>query len=91
VSIEEQAHLAMTNQRAVLESAGASFEDVFRSNWYVTDMRDWDAIEPVVAGYFPAGLPVPMVVEVSRLTAKQGVRLEPDLWASLPAERPASA
>jgi enamine deaminase RidA (YjgF/YER057c/UK114 family) len=87
VSIEEQAHLAMANQRAVLESAGASFADVFRSNWYVTDMRDWEAIEPIVADYFPSGLPVPMVVEVSRLTAKQGVRLEPDLWASLPAER----
>jgi enamine deaminase RidA (YjgF/YER057c/UK114 family) len=86
-SIEEQAHLAMANQKAVLESAGASFADVFRSNWYVTDMRDWPAIEPIVAGYFPSGLPVPMVVEVSRLTAKQGVRLEPDLWASLPAGR----
>jgi enamine deaminase RidA (YjgF/YER057c/UK114 family) len=82
-SIEDQAHLAMANQKAVLESAGASFADVFRSNWYVTDMRDWPAIEPIVAGYFPSGLPVPMVVEVSRLTAKQGVRLEPDLWASL--------
>lgn len=51
-------------------------------------LRDWDVVEPIISGYFPNGvLPVPMVVEVSRLTAKQGVRIEPDLWAALPAAR----
>jgi enamine deaminase RidA (YjgF/YER057c/UK114 family) len=82
-TIEEQAHVGMENQRKVLEAAGATFDDVFRSNWYVTDIREWDTIEPIVTGYFGRDLPVPMVVEVSRLTAKQGVRFEPDLWAML--------
>lgn len=87
-TIEEQSHLGMANQKAVLESAGASFADVFRSNWYLTDMRDWDVVEPIISSYFPNGvLPVPMATEVSRLTAKQGVRIEPDLWAALPAAR----
>lgn len=84
-TIEEQAHVGMQNQQKVLEAAGASFDDVFRSNWYVTDMRDWEIIEPIVTSYFGRTPPVPMVVEVSRLTAKQGVRFEPDLWAVLPA------
>ena len=83
-TIEDQAHVGMQNQRKVLEAAGATFDDVFRSNWYVTDIREWDAIEPIVTSYFGRPLPVPMVVEVSRLTAKQGVRFEPDLWAVLP-------
>lgn len=83
-TIEEQAHLGMQNQQKVLEAAGATFDDVFRSNWYVTDMREWEAIEPIATSYFGRPLPVPMVVEVSRLTAKQGVRFEPDLWAVLP-------
>lgn len=83
-TIEEQAHLGMRNQQKVLEAAGAGFDDVFRSNWYVTDMREWDTIEPIVTSYFGRPLPAPMVVEVSRLTAKQGVRFEPDLWAALP-------
>jgi enamine deaminase RidA (YjgF/YER057c/UK114 family) len=83
-TIGEQAHVGMQNQQKVLESAGATFDDVFRSNWYVTDIRDWDVIEPIVTEYFARPLPVPMVVEVSRLTAKQGVRFEPDLWAVLP-------
>lgn len=83
-TIEEQAHLGMQNQEKVLEAAGATFDDVFSSNWYVTDIRDWDAIEPIVTSYFGRPLPVPMVVEVSRLIAKQGVRFEPDLWAALP-------
>jgi enamine deaminase RidA (YjgF/YER057c/UK114 family) len=83
-TVEEQAHVGMQNQQKVLESAGATFDDVFRSNWYVTDIRDWDVIEPIATEYFGRPLPVPMVVEVSRLTAKQGVRFEPDLWAVLP-------
>lgn len=83
-TIEEQAHVGMENQQKVLEAAGATFDDVFRSNWYVTDIREWDTIEPIVTSYFDRPLPVPMVVEVSRLTAKQGVRFEPDLWAALP-------
>jgi enamine deaminase RidA (YjgF/YER057c/UK114 family) len=83
-TIEEQARVAMENQQKVLEAAGATFDNVFRSNWYVTDIREWEAIEPIAASYFGRPLPVPMVVEVSRLTAKQGVRFEPDLWAVLP-------
>ena len=82
-TIEEQAHVGMQNQRKVLEAAGATFDDVFRSNFYVTDIREWQAIEPIVSSYFDRPPPVPMVVEVSRLTAKQGVRFEPDLWAVL--------
>ena len=83
-TIEEQAHQGMENQQKVLEAAGANFDDVFRSNWYVTDMRDWEVIEPIVTSYFGRPPPVPMVVEVARLIAKQGIRFEPDLWATLP-------
>ena len=85
-TVEEQTHLTMHNQRAVLESAGATFDDVFRSNWYLTDIRDWETVQEIATSYFGRPLPVPMVIEVSRLTAKQGVRVEPDLWASLPAD-----
>ena len=83
-TIEEQAHVGMQNQQKVLEAAGARFSDVFRSNFYVSDIREWETIEPIVRSYFDGPPPVPMVVEVSRLTAKQGVRFEPDLWAALP-------
>jgi enamine deaminase RidA (YjgF/YER057c/UK114 family) len=74
----------MQNQQKVLEAAGATFNDVFRTNFYVSDIREWETIEPIVNSYFNGSPPVPMVVEVSRLTAKQGVRFEPDLWAALP-------
>jgi enamine deaminase RidA (YjgF/YER057c/UK114 family) len=83
-TIEEQAHVAMKNQKAILEAAGATFDHVFRSNWYVIDIREWDAIRPVAESYFGRPLPMPMVVETARLTAKPGVRFEPDLWASIP-------
>lgn len=84
-SIVEQTHVAMENQCKVLESAGATFADVFRSNWYLSDIREWPTMEPIVADYFGGTIPVPQVVEVARLTAKPGVRFEPDLWATVPA------
>lgn len=83
-TIEAQAEQVMANQRKVLEAAGARFEDVFRSNWYVTDLREWPVVEETARRHFERDLPAPMVIEVPRLAAKPGVRVEPDLWASLP-------
>jgi enamine deaminase RidA (YjgF/YER057c/UK114 family) len=84
-TIEDQAEQVMENQRKVLEAAGAGFEHVFRSNWYLTDVREWPVVEATARRHFGRDLPAPMVVEVPRLVAKPGVRVEPDLWASLPA------
>ena len=51
-------------------------------------LRDWEIAQPIIASYFPGGvIPAPIAVEVSRLTAKQGVRIEPDLWAAVPVDR----
>jgi enamine deaminase RidA (YjgF/YER057c/UK114 family) len=80
--IVEQAHVSMTNQLKILESAGMTFSDVFQSTWYMTDIRDWAEVELILREYFEGDLPAPLVVEVSRLTAKPGVRFEPDFWAS---------
>lgn len=84
-TIEAQAEQVMVNQRKVLQAAGAGFEDVFRSNWYVTDLREWPVVEATAHRHFGRDLPAPMVIEVPRLAAKPGVRVEPDLWASVPA------
>jgi len=84
-TIEAQAEQAMVNQRKVLEAAGATFDHVFRSNWYLTDVRDWPVVEAAARRHFGRDLPAPMVIEVPRLVAKPGVRVEPDFWASLPA------
>jgi enamine deaminase RidA (YjgF/YER057c/UK114 family) len=84
-TIEDQAEQVMVNQRKVLEAAGATFDHVFRSNWYLTDIREWPLVEAAARRHFDRDLPAPMVIEVPRLVAKPGVRVEPDLWASLPA------
>jgi enamine deaminase RidA (YjgF/YER057c/UK114 family) len=84
-TIQAQAEQVMVNQRKVLEAAGAGFEHVFRSNWYLTDLREWPVVEATARRHFDRDLPTPMVVEVPRLAAKPGVRVEPDLWASVPA------
>lgn len=84
-TIQAQAEQVMLNQRKVLEAAGGTFGHVVRSNWYLTDIREWPVVEAVAREHFGRALPAPMVIEVPRLVAKPGVRVEPDLWASLPA------
>src|SRR5882672_12257223 len=41
-TIEEQTRATLANCRRQLDSAGCTFEDVFKVNAYMTDLNDWD-------------------------------------------------
>ncbi|WP_372410459.1 Rid family hydrolase [Streptomyces luteireticuli] len=84
-TIEEHTHISMRNQLAILEAAGTSLDRVFKSTWYVTDLRERPGVEAVAREYFGRDLPAPTFVEISRL-APVGARLEPDLWADIPVQ-----
>ncbi|WP_443032934.1 RidA family protein [Streptomyces sp. A1-5] len=82
-TIEEHTHIAMRNQLAILRAAGTSLDHVFKSTWYLTDLRERAGVEAVAHEYFGRDLPTPSFVEISRL-APVGARLETDLWATIP-------
>ena len=50
--VEGQAEQACRNIGAILEAAGASFEQVIKANVYLADMADFAAFNAVYAKYF---------------------------------------
>ncbi len=62
-----QTHLVMENLKRVLESSGATFSDIVRTDVFVTDMEEQDLIGEVMAEYFDHDYPASTLVEVNRL------------------------
>jgi 2-iminobutanoate/2-iminopropanoate deaminase len=50
----EQARRTMENIRVILEEAGTSFDNVVKRTIFVEDPALYDAMRPVVDGYFPS-------------------------------------
>jgi 2-iminobutanoate/2-iminopropanoate deaminase len=80
-TLEEQIHQIMKNLQAILEAAGASFEDVLKTTIYMTDMLDYKTVNEVYGSYFsdpyPAReaicvkeLPLGAKVEISMIAVK---------------------
>jgi enamine deaminase RidA (YjgF/YER057c/UK114 family) len=81
--IVDQTRVSMDNYAHILKASGASWDDIFKTTWYVTDLREWDRVKPVAEEYFGRPIPAPTVVEVSKFVSP-AVRIEPDMWATLP-------
>jgi enamine deaminase RidA (YjgF/YER057c/UK114 family) len=81
--IVDQARVSMENYKAILDAAGCNWDNVFKTTWYVTDNREWDAIRQVAEKYFGRPVPAPTVVDIPKLVLP-AVRFEPDMWATLP-------
>ena len=73
-SIEEQTHQVMKNLKAILEDAGATFNDVVKTTIYVTDMSLYGKINETYGSYFSEPFPARELVCVKELPL--GARLE---------------
>jgi enamine deaminase RidA (YjgF/YER057c/UK114 family) len=65
--VREQTRLVMDNLKQVLDAAGATFADVVRTDVFVTDMEEQDAIGEVMGRYFDGDYPASTLVEIKRL------------------------
>lgn len=76
--IAAQCHAVLSNVRAVLESAGASLEDLVDVTVYLTNIeRDFETYNRVYAEYFSADDgPCRTTVEVSRLPTPIAIELK---------------
>ena len=74
--IAMQARRVFDNLRAVCEAAGASLDDVVRVGIYLMDLRDFAAVNAVMADYFAAPYPARSTIQVSGLP--RGARVEID-------------
>lgn len=79
--IIEQAEQSCKNVGAVLEAAGSSFENVFKTTCFLADMNDFAAFNEVYAKYF-VSKPARSCVAVKQLP--KGVLCEIEAMAAKP-------
>ena len=75
----EQTTRVMENIKALLEAAGASFNNVARTTVFMVDLGEFAAMNEVYASYFTAPHPARSTVQVVKLP--RDVRVEIDVIA----------
>jgi 2-iminobutanoate/2-iminopropanoate deaminase len=74
--IAEQTGQAITNVEAVLRAAGKTLDDVVKVSVFLTDMRDFQAMNQVYAARFQKPYPARTTVAVSALPLGAAVEIE---------------
>ena len=74
--VREQTKLVLTNLKAVLEAAGASFDTVVKTTVFLKDMDDFSAMNEVYAAMFGDARPARAAVEVARLPKDVDVEID---------------
>jgi 2-iminobutanoate/2-iminopropanoate deaminase len=79
--IAAQTRRVFANLQAILEAAGASFDNVVRTTVYLADMNDFATVNEIYGTYFSSPAPARATVQAARLP--KDARVEIDLIASL--------
>lgn len=80
-TIEGQTRQALVNLKAVLEAAGSGLDKVVKTTVFVSDLKDFAAMNAVYAEMFGATKPARSCVQVAGLP--KGVKLEIEAVAAL--------
>ncbi len=78
-SIEEQTRQVLENLSSVLSAAGSSMEKVVKTTVFLSDLKNFEAMNAVYATYF--GDPAPARSTVQAAALPKGVAIEIDLIA----------
>lgn len=74
--IMEQTDRVMKNIKAILDEVRASFSDVVKTTIFLKDLKDFEKVNTVYAGYFETFPPARATVEVSSLPKDARVEIE---------------
>jgi len=75
-SIEDETKQVMENMKAVLESAGATFDDVVKATIFISDMNDFAKMNAVYGSYLNEDFaPARETVQVARLPKDVNVEI----------------
>ena len=80
-TVEEETHRTLQNIKAIVETAGASMEDVVKCTVHLADINEFDRYNVVYAEYFPGIKPARTTVQ-SVLAEK--LKVEIDCIVKLP-------
>ncbi len=75
-SVEEQAHLALTNLKAVIEASGSSMDLVVKCTVFLKNMDDYGAVNAIYGEYFKSPYPARAAIQVARLPKDVKVEIE---------------
>jgi 2-iminobutanoate/2-iminopropanoate deaminase len=78
-TIEEQTRATLANCRRLLESAGCTFDDVFKVNAFMTNLDDWNRFNVVYMEIMQEPRPVRTTVGVKLL---RSFLIEIEMWAA---------
>jgi 2-iminobutanoate/2-iminopropanoate deaminase len=81
-SAADQLRQALINARAVLETAGANFDQVVKATLFLVDMADFAACNEVWVEAFNSPRPTRSAIAVAQLPL--GARAEVEMWAHSP-------
>lgn len=79
--IAAQTHRVFANLNAILQAAGASFDNVVRTTVYLADMSDFATVNEIYGTYFSSPAPARATIQAARLP--KDARVEIDLIASM--------
>jgi len=74
--IEGATKQSLANVKAILESAGASMDNIIKIVVFLRDMNDFAAMNAVYATYFPNDPPARSAVQVARLPKNAILEIE---------------
>jgi len=75
-TLEEEARLALSNLKAVLDDAGSGLEHVVKVNVYLADMDNFGAFNEIYKEFFPSDCPARTCVQAGRLPFDIQVEVE---------------
>ena len=78
-----QARRALDKIGTIVSAAGGNFKNIVKITRYLKDIKDQDAVNPVIHEYFGADLPCSTTVQVAGFVAPT-MKLEFDCWAIIP-------
>jgi 2-iminobutanoate/2-iminopropanoate deaminase len=74
--IQTQSRIVMSNIKAVLEEAGATFENVVKTTIFLKSMNDFSAVNEIYGSYFKDQPPARSTIEVAGLPKGASVEIE---------------
>jgi 2-iminobutanoate/2-iminopropanoate deaminase len=77
-TVEEEAKLAMTNLRIILEEAGSSLDKILTITVYLKDMAEYARFNEIYRGFFTKDLPARTCIQAGDLPF--GTRVEVTAW-----------
>jgi 2-iminobutanoate/2-iminopropanoate deaminase len=74
--IRQQTRQVLENIKAILEASGAGMADIVKTTIFLTDLKDWAAMNEVYREYFQEDPPVRSTVQVAGLWGGMEVEIE---------------